>query len=158
MRCRKARKLLSLRMDDRLAARQAAGLEPHLAGCSACRLVAERLDRAWETLAVLAPPLSAPDDWTAIEAGVLAQRHGPLSAWLDLGLVPTRAAAATLLVGMAVVGGAGGLLLARAFPPSHGEAVESQLIAETLGDLPWNSPASDLEPALYAGRSVGERP
>ncbi len=155
MRCRKARKMLSLKMDDRLSARQAADLELHLAGCIECRLAAERLDRAWGALSSLAPPRPAPDDWAAIEAGVDARRRPWLPAWLDLGLVPTRAAATALLIAMAVIGGAGGLLIGRAIPSSSQTApLETQLVAETLGDLPWNSPASGLEPVLYAGRSA----
>jgi len=154
MRCRKARKLLSLRMDECLSTRHAAALELHLAGCAACSLAAEQFDRAWVALAHLAPPGPAPDDWTAIEAGVAARRRPWLPAWLDLDLVPTRATAAALFVGMAIIGGAGGLLIGRALPPTHVEPAETQLVAETLGDLPWNSPASGLEPALYARREA----
>lgn len=155
MRCRKARKLLSPRMDGRLTARRAARLELHLAGCSECRLEAARLDRAWGALSYLAPPRPAPEDWAAIEAGVDARRRPWLPAWLDPSLVPTRAAAAALFIAMALVGGAGGLWIGRAIPASHERPpLESQLVAETLGDLPWNSPASGLEPVLYAGRSA----
>lgn len=156
MRCRKARKLLSLRMDDRLAARRAARLELHLAGCSECRLSAERLARAWGALTSLAPPRPAPDDWTAIEVGVEARRRPWLPDWLDPGLVPGRAAAAALFIGMTLIGGAGGLLIGRAIASSSPPVpLETTLVAETLGDLPWNSPASGLEPVLYAGRSAG---
>ena len=155
MRCRTVPKLLSLRIDGRLSARRAADVELHLASCSACRLEAERLQRSWGALAQLPPPPPAPDDWAAIEAGVDAQRRPWLPAWLDPGFVPTRAAAAALFLAMAVIGGAGGLLIGRAIPSSRETPpLETQLVAETLGDLPWNSPASGLEPVLYAGRSA----
>jgi anti-sigma factor RsiW len=159
MRCRKAHKLLSLRMDGRLSARRAADLELHLASCASCASAAEQIQRSWDALAQLPAPSPAPDDWPAIEAGVEAWRRRWVPAWLDLDLVPTRSAAAAFLVAMAIMGGTGGLLLGRALPSSSQTApLETQLVAETLGDLPWNSPASGLEPVLYAGRSAeGQR-
>jgi len=155
MRCRRVPKLLSLRIDGRLSPRRAADLDLHLANCSSCRLVVERLQKSWDVLARVPAPPPAPDDWTAIEATVDARRWQWVPAWFDLGLVPTRAAAAVLIIAMAMIGGAAGLLLGRALrSSSHAAPLETELVAETLGDLPWNSPASSLEPVLYAARSA----
>jgi anti-sigma factor RsiW len=148
MRCRKAHKLLSLRIDGLLPARRAAELEQHLAGCADCRLETQRLEHAWAVLGRVETTGAAPDDWAAIVAGVEARRRPWLPAWLGLGIIPTRAATVGVLIVMSVVGGAGGVILAHALP--HGRAVplESQVIAETLGELPWSSPALGLGPLL----------
>jgi anti-sigma factor RsiW len=158
MRCPEVPKLVSLRIDGMLSARRAAELDLHLAGCTTCRLTAEHLERAWGALAPLEPAGPAPDDWTAIESAVERERRPWLPAWLQLDFAPTRAATAAILLAMAVVGGAGGLLLGRALPRSRSAPLESQVIAETLGDLPWSSPASGLMPALYSGPGEEARP
>jgi anti-sigma factor RsiW len=147
MRCRKAHKLLSLRIDGLLHARRAAELEQHLAGCADCRLEAEHLEHAWAVLGRVEPSGAAPDDWAAIVAGVEARRRPWLPAWLDLGFIPTRTVTVGVLIVMSVVGGAGGILLAHALPHGGPVPLESQVIAETLGapmELsclePWPSP------------------
>jgi anti-sigma factor RsiW len=158
MRCRKVPKLLSLRIDGLIPPRQAADLEQHLARCADCRLVAERLERAWGALARVELPYAAPDDWAAIVAGVEARRRPWLPAWLECGLAPSRAATAAVLVAMAVLGGAGGALLVRALPSSRPVSLESEAIAETLGELPWNSPVSGLGPILDGAAMQEARP
>ncbi len=147
MRCRQARRLFSLGLDGGSTARRTAELERHLAGCEECRLAAGRLERAWGALDRLPRPGAAPDDWPAILAGVEARRPWP-PAWLDLGLAPSRAFTAAVLVAMAVLGGAGGILLGRAAPSSLEVSLEGQAVAETLGELPWNSPVAGLAPIL----------
>ncbi len=158
MRCRKAHKLLSLRIDGLLPARPAAELEQHLAGCADCRLEAERLEHAWAVLGRVEPSGAAPDDWAAIVAGVEARRRPWLPAWLDLGIIPTRAATSGVLIVMFVVGGAGGIVLAHTLPHGRSVPLESQVIAETLGELPWSSPASGLGPLLAVEEAREGRP
>ena len=159
MRCRRALKLVSLRLDGALSSKGATDLDLHLASCASCRRSADQLEQAWRVLAQPEPPPPAPDDWTAIEAAVEGQRRRWFPGSLDLNLVPTRAVAVAVLVAMAIVGGAGGLLLGRTLPPSRPAPVETQLIADTLGDLPWDSPAAGLEPVLHTGQAaVEERP
>lgn len=148
MRCRKVPKLLSLRIDGLVPARRAAALGQHLARCADCRLVAERMERAWGGLARLELPGAAPDDWAAIVVGVEARRRPWLPAWLEFGLAPSRAATAAVLVAMAILGGAGATLLVRTMPFARPISLESEAIAETLGELPWNSPVSGLGPML----------
>lgn len=146
--CRKAQKLLSLGIDGGSTARRTVELEQHLAGCEECRLAAGRLERAWGALDRLPPPGTSPDDWSAILAGVEARRRLWPPAWLDLGLAPSRAVTAAVLLAMAVLGGTGGILLESAAPSSREVALEGQVVAETLGELPWNSPVAGLAPIL----------
>jgi predicted anti-sigma-YlaC factor YlaD len=150
MRCTKALRLLSLRMDVPLSAHAAEKLDLHLAGCSSCRLAAEGFERTWEALESVATPGPAPDDWMSIETAVEGRQRRWLPTWFDLDLAPTRAAVACALAVMALVGGAGGLLLEHALRTDQPVALESVMIAETLGDLPWNSPVSGLGQLLDA--------
>ena len=150
MRCRKVRKLLSLRIDGPLPARPAAGLEVHLTGCRECRIAAERLARAWRALERLETLGPAPDDWRAIVAAVGTRPQPRLPAWLYLDFVPARTVTAGILAAMVLIGGAGGVLLGRSLPSRSRDsiALESRVVVETLCELPWDSPASGLGPLL----------
>lgn len=156
MRCRNAQRLLSLRIDGLLPERQEPELASHVAGCQACRLAAEGLERAWRDLASAEKPSSAPDDWSRIEAAIDRRSWRWLRPEWSLGFAPTRAAAAVMLVAMAAAGGAGGALLGRALHADRATAPDPMAVAETLGDLPWSSPAAGLETVLLVG-SVEER-
>jgi predicted anti-sigma-YlaC factor YlaD len=157
MRCGKAQRLLSRRIDGRLSAADAAALDLHLETCPACRLVAERLPEAWRALAQLDPAGAAPDDWAAIEAAAEASRRRWVPFWLRWQLAPAPAAAALALAGMVAVGATGGVLISRAaLTPGHPDPIEARMFAETLGELPWGSPASGLTGAL-ATRSSHEK-
>jgi hypothetical protein len=142
MRCTKALRLLSLQMGGPLSAHAAEKLGLHLAGCASCRLAAERLDRTWEALALVVRPGPAPDDWMSIVTAAEVRRRRWLPTWFDRDLAPTGAAVACTLAVMALVGGAGGLLLEHALRRDRPVAFENAMVAETLGDLPWNSPVS----------------
>jgi predicted anti-sigma-YlaC factor YlaD len=148
MRCRKAQRLLGRRIDGLLSTPDAAVLDEHLADCSSCRLAAERLERAWDALARIddAPP--APDDWATIAAAAEAGSRRWMPLWLRLQLAPAPAAIA-LLAAMVVLGTAAGALISRAaLAPRHPGPIEATMFAETLGDLPWGSPASGLASVL----------
>jgi anti-sigma factor RsiW len=148
MRCRKAQRLLSRRIDGLLSAPDAAALEVHLADCPACRFAAERLDHAWGALARTEDAPQAPDDWATIEAAAEARSRRWMPLWLRPQLAPAPAAIA-FLVGMVVLGMTGGALISRAaLAPSRSGPIEATMFAETLGDLPWGSPASGLASGL----------
>jgi predicted anti-sigma-YlaC factor YlaD len=148
MRCRKAQRLLSRRIDGLLSAPDAASLGVHLAGCPACRLAAERLDHAWDVLARTGDAPRAPDDWAMVEAAAEARSRRWMPLWLRPQLAPAPAAIA-LLAAMVVLGTAAGALISRAaLAPSRSGPIEAAMFAETLGDLPWGSPASGLASGL----------
>jgi predicted anti-sigma-YlaC factor YlaD len=148
MRCRKAQRLLSRRIDGRVSARDAAALEVHLVGCPACRFAAERLDHAWGVLARTEDAPLAPDDWPTIEAAAEARSRRWMPLWLRPQLAPAPAAVA-LLAAMVVLGTAAGALISRAaLAPNRSGPIEAAMFAETLGDLPWGSPASGLASGL----------
>jgi hypothetical protein len=53
---------------------------------------------------------------------------------------------------MVLLGATAGVLVSRAaLVPVRPESVEAGAFAETLGDLPWNSPATALAVALDSG-------
>jgi predicted anti-sigma-YlaC factor YlaD len=151
MRCRRAQKLLSRRIDVALSGIDAAALEAHLAACAGCQMTATRLEQAWRSLDALGGGASAPDDWRSIEAEAEARSRRWTPFWLRWQLVPAPATAG-VLVAMIVLGATGGLLLSRAALGSRRpEPVESRFFAETMGDLPWGSPAAGLGGVLDTG-------
>jgi predicted anti-sigma-YlaC factor YlaD len=148
MRCRSAQKLLSRRIDGAPSSADAAALESHLFACAGCRMAAARLDQAWRALDALEAGVSAPDDWASIEAAADARSRRWTPFWLRWQLVPMPAAAG-VLAAMVVLGTTGGFLLSRAaLAPRRADPVESRVFAETLGDLPWGSPAAGLATVL----------
>lgn len=156
MRCRRARKLISIRIDRALPGGDEPALDIHLAECAECRGVAERLLRAWHALGALDEAVTAPDDWAAIERAVEARSGRWMLGWLPgrFGTIP--AAAAWAFVGMVALGVAGGTLVSRAaLAPKSPESIETSVFAETLGDLPWGSPAAGIGRVLET-RSVQE--
>jgi predicted anti-sigma-YlaC factor YlaD len=158
MRCLRAQKLLSRRIDGALSSVDAAALESHLVACAGCRMAAARLDQAWRALDALGGGVNAPDDWTRIEAAADARSRRWTPFWLRWQLVPIPAAA-SVLAAMVVLGTTGGFLLSRAaLAPRRAEQVEYRVFAETLGDLPWGSPAAGLVIVLDTGLSQEKRP
>jgi predicted anti-sigma-YlaC factor YlaD len=158
MRCRRAQKLLSRRIDSALSSADAATLESHLMTCAGCRTAAAQLDQAWRALDALADSASAPDDWAKIEAAAVARGRRWTPFWLRWQPVPIPAAAG-VLVAMIALGATGGLLLSRAALASRvAEPIESRVFAETLGDLPWGSPAAGLARVLDTGLSQEKTP
>jgi predicted anti-sigma-YlaC factor YlaD len=158
MRCGKALRLASRGIDGVLPDLDAAALELHLASCAACRLAAERLGHAWCALAPLHQVSPAPDDWTRLETALEARSRRWMPLWMGLQLAAVRAVAAGVLAGMAALGATGGMLLARAaLAPRRNESIEAVAFAETLGDLPWGSPAAELAEPLLAQSSPEER-
>ncbi len=150
MRCRRAQKLLSRRIDGAVSSVDAVALDSHLEGCAACRLAAARLEHAWHALGALEGVVTAPDDWARIETAAEARRWIPL--WLRWQLAPLRPAAAGVLAAMVALGTTGGVLLSRAaLAPQRAGSIESRIFAETLGELPWGSPAAGLAGVLDSG-------
>jgi len=151
MRCGKAQRLLSRRIDGRLSTPDAEALDLHLVHCPACRVAAERLPQAWHALAQLGEAGAAPDDWAAIEAAAEARRRKWMPLWLRWQLAPAPAAAALALAGMVALGATGGALISRAaLARGQADSIEGRMFAETLGELPWGSPASGLTGVLGA--------
>ena len=144
MRCRRALKLVSRRVDGALASDHAAALEDHLATCAPCRVAAAAMSEAWGALAVLERPVDSVDDWTRIEGAV----EGRSSSWSDAwqaSLTPLRPASVALLAGMVVLGATGGVLITRAGTArTSADSIESRVFTETLGDLGYGSPASGI--------------
>ena len=159
MRCRKAQRLLSRRIDGRLSTAVSEALDLHLASCRACRLAAERLPSAWHALLQLEEAGAAPDDWAAIDAAANASRRRWIPLWLRWQLAPAPAAAAWALVAMVALGATGGVLISRAaLAPRHADSIEATMFAETLGELPWGSPVSGLAGVLDARSSQEKNP
>jgi predicted anti-sigma-YlaC factor YlaD len=156
MRCRTARKLLSRRLDGRLA-KDATRLDEHLGRCPECALAAARLERAWARLEALAPAPGAPDDFAVVLRGVEAPRRGVLR-WLELLLPPAPARrVAALAVGASILlGTTAGVTLGRAAFGARLPRVspEALALAEGFGLLPFESPAAGLTRAL-AGATEG---
>jgi len=132
-------------MDGALSGTEEAGLARHLADCSGCRSASERLQRTWHLLEAADETASAPDDWLAIERSVEVRRSRWTPTWLVWRFPPVPAAAALGFAGMMALGVAGGALLSReTVPADPAQSMEAQMFAETLGDLPWGSPAAGL--------------
>jgi anti-sigma factor RsiW len=156
MRCRSALRLASRAIDGDLPRDEAAALDRHLASCAACRTTVDRLRGSWRALGRLGDAAPAPDDWARIEAALDGPRRW-VPAWLDLPAA-LRPAAAWAMAAMVALGATGGTLLSRAaFAPRRAHPLEVDAVAETLGDLPWRSPASMLAGRLVAAESDGER-
>ncbi len=159
MRCRTARKLLSLRLDGRLARPGAAGIDAHLARCPACARAAARLERAWNRLEALGPIARAPDDFAAVLESTWAGRSARL-AWIErlLASAPrlARPAAALAVAASILAGVTGGVTLGRAaFGTRHrGASPEALSLFEGFGVLPFGSPAAGLA-RMLAGRTEG---
>ena len=157
MRCRRAQKLLSRRVDGAVSSVDAAALDSHLVGCAACRLAAARLEQAWHALGALEEGISAPDDWARIEAAAEARRWRWTPFWLGWQLAPVKPAAAGVLAAMVALGTTGGVLLSRAaLAPQRAGSIESRIFAETLGELPWGSPAAGLAGVLDNSTALEE--
>jgi predicted anti-sigma-YlaC factor YlaD len=157
MRCRAAQKLLSRRLDGRLAQPDATTLDEHLARCSTCALAAARLERAWVRLGALPPEARAPDDFAAVLRSIGARRHGWVGQleWL----LPPRPARPTWAVAVAasiLLGVTSGVTLGRAAFGTRGGSASPEAVAlsEGFGVLPFESPAAGLAPAL-TGRAEG---
>jgi predicted anti-sigma-YlaC factor YlaD len=159
MRCKRAQQLVSRRIDGELSGSNAAALDRHFAYCPACRLGAERLERAWSVLASLESSIKAPDDWERIEAAVEVKNRKWTLRWPSWQLPPVPSTAAWLLVGMVLLGATGGVLISRTvLPPVRSVSIEVGAFAETFSVLPWNSPAEALAVAFDARPSKEERP
>jgi putative zinc finger protein len=133
-----------MRVDRVLSTANAAALDVHLDACSDCRVFAERLDASWRVLHVLDDRVTAPDDWATVERAIDAKNR-----WIPESIrwrfAPVPAAAAWAFVAVAAVGLAGGALVSRAaLGPQRTAPIEASMFAETLGDLPWASPAAGL--------------
>jgi predicted anti-sigma-YlaC factor YlaD len=157
MRCHAAQKLLSRRLDGRLARRDATGLDEHLAGCPGCALAAARLERAWARLEALPPVAPAPDDFAAVLGSAEARRDG----WLGrleslLPPVPARPAWALAVAASILVGVTTGVTLGRAAFGAQRASASPEVVAlsEGFGVLPFESPAAGLARAL-AGKTEG---
>jgi anti-sigma factor RsiW len=148
MRCRKAQRSISLRVDGRLAPSTAEQLQEHLASCPECRGVAARLEHAWQALGILGRPPKAPDDWASIRDAVASRPGDPRWPWADLRAALRPALAAGAVLAMAAAGAAGGVLARRWSSPAPPPTFEASLVAETLGVLPWSSPVSALAHGL----------
>lgn len=137
MRCKQARRQISLDLDGRLAAEERTALEAHLLCCVACRRSRAELAAAWALLGSVAAP-QAPDDWRAVAARLASSPRG-VRAWLaDLwGEAPGRLATAAVLVAFVVAGAAGGTWLARGVQSSSpGLSLEAVAMSEAFGDVP----------------------
>jgi hypothetical protein len=151
MRCSKALSLASRAIDRTVSDAEAASLGAHLESCGACRLAAGRLNDAWRALAPLERVPDAPDDWARIEARLETKGRRWTDVWEGWQVVALRPAAAWVLAGMVALGATGGALLSRAaLGPARGLSFEATAFAETLGDLPWDSPAAGLARPLLA--------
>lgn len=157
MRCRAAQKLLSRRLDGRLAHPDATSLDEHLAGCPTCALAAARLERAWVRLEALPPVARAPDDFAAVLGSTRARRRG----WVGqleslLSPLPARPAWALAVAASILVGVTTGVTLGRAAFGARGASASPEAVAlsEGFGVLPFDSPAAGLANAL-AGRMEG---
>ena len=153
MRCRKARSLLSRRLDGRCD-ETAPGLDLHLARCPACAGEAARLERAWNRLEALAAPPAAPDDFAAVLRQVEARRGAP-RRWLDALLppMPLRRLAAAAVAAAVLAGTTAGVGLGRAAfaRPAPRASAETLALAEGFGLLPFGSPAAGLAGVLAGG-------
>jgi len=146
-------------MDVALSIGDRSALDRHLAECAPCRTKADRLSRAWRALDRLEGPVEAVDDWRRIEAAVDAEGERWTPPWAGWQLAPAPAASAWVLAGMVMLGAAGGALVSRAaLPPSRTDSTEARAFAETLGVLPWESPAAALAAILGAPLPEEERP
>jgi anti-sigma factor RsiW len=156
MRCRSALRRASRAIDGDLPPDEAAALDRHLASCAACRAAVDRLRGSWRALGRLADVAPPPDDWARIEAALDRPRRW-VPAWLDLPAA-FRPAAAWAIAVMIALGATGGTLASRAaFAPRPAHPLEVDAVAETLGDLPWRSPASALAGPLVAAQPDRER-
>ena len=155
MRCRAAQKLLSRRLDGRLAYPDATTLDEHLAGCPTCALAASRLERAWVRLDALPRVARAPDDFAAVLGSIGARRRGWV-AELELLLprLPARPAWVLAVAASILVGVTTGVTLGRAAFGARGSSASPEAVAlsEGFGVLPFDSPAAGLAHAL-AGRT-----
>lgn len=160
MRCRAARKLLSRRLDGRLAPAGAAILREHLARCPACALASARLDRAWRRLGALAAAAGAPDDFAGVlERAAAAARPGRRTAWREwlAGLRPRQAWALAVAASL-VAGVTTGTTLGRAaFGARRASAApEALALSDGFGLLPFASPAAGLAGALAGASEASE--
>jgi hypothetical protein len=158
MRCRAALRTASRAIDGAASAAEREALAAHVAACEACRLATARLTGVWSALASLERVSEAPDDWARIESAIEARRSRRVLSWLD-GLVPAtfRPATAWVFAAMVALGAGAGTALSRAaLTPPRASGVEAAAFAETLGDLPWASPAAGLAPSLLAALPAQE--
>jgi predicted anti-sigma-YlaC factor YlaD len=156
MRCRTAQRTASRVIDGDVPAAEAEALAIHLASCESCRLAVERLSRAWGALAPLERVAPAPDDWARIEAAVDARRRRWMPPW-ETWVPAFRPAVAWAFAALIALGATSGALLSRAaFTPPRVASVEATAFAETLGDLPWDSPAAALARPLLAALPTQE--
>jgi predicted anti-sigma-YlaC factor YlaD len=151
MRCRAAQRTASRAIDGAASTAEVEALAAHVASCESCRLAVEKLSRAWGALAPLEKMAPAPDDWTRIEAALEARQRRWTPPWESWFPAPFRPAVAWALAAMVALGATGGALLSRvALAPPRASSVEAIAFAETLGDLPWASPAAGLARPLLA--------
>ncbi len=156
MHCRTARKLLSSRLDGRLAPPAGAALGAHLARCPDCALASEALERAWKSLGAIGAVANAPDDFAAVLRAaeiVRAGWRGRIAEHLARAPGLLRPAAALAVAASLVVGATGGARLGRAAFAKRGRDAPAEAVAlsEGFGVLPFGSPAAGLAHALGGG-------
>jgi predicted anti-sigma-YlaC factor YlaD len=159
MQCRKARRLISLRLDGRLSARDASALDAHVAACVGCRDAAGQLQRAWDALRAVDEVVPAPDDWARIEAAAGERSRSWRWPWVGWDLMPAPAAVGLLLIAMVALGATGGALLTRAaLSPNRAAPIEARMLAATVGELPSGSPMSGVFAVVGADLVEEKRP
>jgi predicted anti-sigma-YlaC factor YlaD len=146
MRCAMAERFISRRVDGRLPAADLRSLDEHLAGCGACRRLAEQMAGAWDLLGAAPPPAPASPTWATVISRL--DERGRWRAWLET-LGWRRPAFGLAAASMAVVVGlgiGGGLLLAGRLQsrPEPAQPFEVVAMAEAFGELPAGSPAESL--------------
>lgn len=156
MRCARARKLLSRRLDGALADRDVAAVDLHLVGCERCRATAERMERTWRSLGALESVPPGPDDWFAIAATASRTPPQRLVPWARWRVQPSLAAASLVIAVAAAVGAASGVLLSRRFSEPR-PVFEATVLGETMGVLGWDSPAALFAHGIEARMAERER-
>lgn len=151
MRCRKARKQVSLALDERLAPSAQEGLQRHLSACPGCRQW--RQDQDWLREAVRVPGDMGPEAGfhSRLMARLSASSNRPrLFAFPAAGLRPAwiRAAAFLAFIFSALFGFFLGNRLERATPGADSAAFSQALNLDAFADQPLDSFGSVYERLL----------
>lgn len=154
MRCRQARKNISLALDGRLATAGKGALQQHLRACRCCR--EWQSEQSWLHGWIAATP--EPEAGAGFQAGLMRRIAGagePGAAPAVILLRPAwrRAAAALLFVSSALLGLFIGGRLESAAPAAGEEVLGQALNLDAFADLPGDSFG-----AVYEGLLQEERP